>query len=821
MQHAAPFYHKITCLLFLLLGWFVMLPHTVVADLTPTSKLTPEALAPIEQIVEKSISDGKIPGAVVLIGNNGKVVYRRAFGNRSLDPYPVAMSEDTIFDLASLTKVVVTSTAILQLAERKKLALDDRVAMHWPSFKKNGKSGITIRQLLTHYSGLRAGLGVGSKWLGYAEVMQKIVDEKTVVPPGTSFIYSDINFQILGEIVRRISGLPLDRYCAKYIFQPLGMQDTRYSPPAKQKDRIAPTDYHRDGKLIHGVVHDPSCFAMGGICGNAGLFSTADDLSRFADMMLNQGKSAGLRILKPETIALMTAPQSPAGKKLHGLGWDMEEACADCPQQTLAPGSYGHLGYTGTALWIDPADKTYIILLTSRLHAKRGGDVKALRSAIKEIVACALVHPFGQEQRGVLPQVISSSARAETFAPAALQTGIDVLTDSGFAALAGLRVGLITNHTGRDARGRRTIDLLHEAPQVKLRAIFSPEHGLTGMLDTTVPASVDATTGLTVYSLYGKVKKPSEKMLAGLDALVFDIQDAGVRFYTYIATMGYAMEAAAKMGLAFYVLDRPNPITASIVQGPVSEEKKRSFTNYYPLPIRHGMTVGELAGMFNAEYQIGAKLTIIKMQGYQRTKWYDETGLPWINPSPNLRNLTEATLYPGVALVEGANVSVGRGTATPFEVFGAPWIDAGQLSAYLQGREIVGIKIEAADFTPVESTYQNQVCHGVRIALADRQAFDVALFGVEIVSALYNLYPHIFRIGDTEGLVGSPAVLHAIKNGDDPKNIARAWQQPLEEFCRLRARHLLYPSADMKNSRFYPKEEHYGSDISVPRQTMQ
>ncbi|MFH0782896.1 MAG: exo-beta-N-acetylmuramidase NamZ domain-containing protein [Pseudomonadota bacterium] len=794
MKNHRAYPRKKASLLFVFMAWILLPIDVRSAGLAPVPSLTPERLAPIEAIVEEAINNGKTPGVVVLIGNNGKIVYRRAFGNRSLDPRPAPMKVDTLFDLASLTKVVATSAAIMKLVDEKKLSLNDPVVKYWPSFKKNGKSNITIKQLLTHYSGLRAGLNLSPRWSGYGTALKKIVDEVPGDSPGSSFTYSDINFIILGEIVKRVSGQSLNRYCAKHIFGPLSMRDTRYAPSLKQKERIAPTDY-RDGQLIYGVVHDPSCYAMGGICGNAGLFSTAGDLSKFAEMMLNRGTLEGVRILKPETVDWMTKPQSPPGKKrLYGLGWDMEMAYEGGPKPALSTGSYGHLGYTGTALWIDPETKTYIIVLTNRTHSKGGGDVKALRSAIKEVVADALGLPSGPQPQESKPQMVSDPLKEKKAASVSLRTGVDVLSDSGFSLLAGLRVGLITNHTGRDSSGRRTIDLLNNARGVKLMAIFSPEHGLAGTSDETVASTVDAHTGLPVYSLFGTVKKPTDKMLKGLDALVFDIQDAGVRFYTYISTMGYAMEAAAQKGIAFYVLDRPNPITAFFVQGPVSSEQKRSFTSYFAMPIRHGMTVGELARMFNDELKIGIQLTVVKMQGYLRTQWYDETGLEWINPSPNLRSLVEATLYPGVALVEGANVSVGRGTPTPFEILGSPWIDAGQLSGYLQGRDLAGVKIAAIDFTPVESIYINHLCHGVKITVVDRAVLDTALLGIEIVNALYRLYPHSFKIDDTAGLIGSRSILAAIKEGQDPKEIAGAWHEPLEGFCRLREKYLLYPS---------------------------
>jgi uncharacterized protein YbbC (DUF1343 family) len=281
-------------------------------------------------------------------------------------------------------------------------------------------------------------------------------------------------------------------------------------------------------------------------------------------------------------------------------------------------------------------------------------------------------------------------------------------------------------------------------------------------------------------------------MLKDLDALIFDIQDAGARFYTYITTMGYGMEAAAKKRIPFYVLDRPNPITGSLVQGPILDKSLMSFTGYFPLPTRHGMTVGELAQMFNAEKKMGARLRVIKMGGYKRTDWYDGTGLPWVKPSPNLQTLTQAALYPGVAMAEGSNVSVGRGTDAPFELFGAPWVNGKELSDYLNDRPIQGVRFEPVDFTPKANRYKNEVCQGVRVSLLDRQALDSPALGIEIVSALYRLYPKDFQIDKTLGMIGSREVLQAIKESQDPASIVQDWQTPIEEFCKLRSKYLLY-----------------------------
>jgi uncharacterized protein YbbC (DUF1343 family)/CubicO group peptidase (beta-lactamase class C family) len=758
----------------------------VIPTSASSQALQEEQMVPIAELAKKEIQAGRIPGAVILIGNQGKVVYRRAFGLRALKPKKVPMTTDTIFDIASLTKVIATSTAVAQLVETGKLNLEDPVAKHWPEFKVNGKEAITVRDLLTHYSGLRPSLDSKLNGSGYDTILRMVEEEKPILPPGTSFIYSDINFIILAELVSRVSGESLDLYCADHIFKPLEMKDTGFKPSPLLRPRIAPTQYQHGttGMILWGEVHDPVAYSMGGVAGHAGLFSTADDLAIFAQMVLDGGSRKGVRILSPLMIKKMTTPQSPPDKlPLRGLGWNIDSSLA-------SEASYGHKGFTGTGIWIDPVSNTYVIILTNRVHPNGKGKVEPLRTKILSFVNEAIepVSVEGVLARKPLPSQYEPGENNNE----KVQTGIDVLTGEKFKPLTGLRVGLITNHSGIDSAGRRTVDLLHKAPNVKLVAIFSPEHGFSGKADRRVLSTKEPLTGLPVYSLYGTIVRPTQKMLVGLDALVFDIQDAGARFYTYITTMGYAMEACAKKGIPFYVLDRPNPITASLVQGPILDRNLRSFTGYFPLPVRHGMTVGELATLFNAEMKIGAKLHVIEMRGYERTYWYDETGLLWLNPSPNLRTLTEAILYPGVAMVESSNMSVGRGTSTPFELLGAPWIAGEELASYLNNRRIKGIRFMPVEFTPATGPFKNQLCHGVQIALLDRQILDSPGLGVEIVSALYRLYPKDFQLDKTLGLIGSREVLQAIKDGQDPAAIAQNWQEPLEQFYKLRSKYLLY-----------------------------
>src|SRR6266853_3899182 len=361
-------------------------------------------------------------------------------------------------------------------------------------------------------------------------------------------------------------------------------------------------------------------------------------------------------------------------------------------------------------------------------------------------------------------------------------TGIDVLEAQNFAPLAGKRVGLITNQTGIDRERRSTIDLLAHAPGVKLVALFSPEHGIRGTVDARVSSTTDEATGIPVYSLYGETERPTDTMLAGLDVLVFDIQDAGVRFYTYIATMGYAMEAASAHHIAFYVLDRPDPLGGERIEGPMLDRDRTNFVGYFPMPVRMAMTLGEMAQMFNAEKKIGCDLHIIRMQNWPRRFWFSDTGLPWVNPSPNLRSPDAGILYPGLEILQASGVSVGRGTDHPFELVGAPWIRGEELAAHLNRRAIPGVRFEPANFTPDSGLYRGQRCEGVRVALKDRDAFQTMHMGIEIAWALGKLYPRDFDQARMIELVGNAATIQQLKNGADAGAVVPSWSKDLEAF---------------------------------------
>ena len=789
----------------------------------------------MDAAVTQAIADHQCPGAVLWLERNG-VSYHKAYGKRALAPAEETMTEDTIFDAASLTKVIACTPAVMLLVERGQVGLEERVQTYLPEFKGDGKETITLRQLLTHTSGLRPDISTRPAWSGYDTAIRMACAEKPVTAPGTAFRYSDINFFLLGEVVRRVSGLKLNEFVEREVYRPLKMVDTGFrpittsnasdvaaqdsgrknpaapatpaasSPPARgqgwaaaalptegAKTRIAPTE-KIDDRFLRGVVHDPTARYMGGVAGHAGLFTTAADLARYARMLLNLGELDGVRLFKPETVRLMTSVQSPESiRARRGLGWDIDSGYSRPRGKIFPLGSYGHTGFTGTALWIDPFSKTFWIFLSNRVHPDGTGSVLSLEGALANLAAESVIgFNFSYVPGALAPQPVEESAAKRTASPKTIEVlnGIDVLVRQKFARLKGLRVGLITNHTGHDRARNPTIDLLKGAPDVQLKVLFSPEHGIRGALGEKVADSTDEKTGLPIYSLYGARRAPEKEQLKDLDALVFDIQDIGCRFYTYIATMGNCLQAAAAARLKFFVLDRVNPINGLAIEGPVYSGES-SFTAFHSIPLRTGMTVGELAKMFNAERGFDADLTVIPVEGWTRDLWFDQTELPWTNPSPNMRNLTEAILYPGVGLLESA-VSVGRGTDTPFEVIGAPYIDDVKLAGELNRAGLPGVRFVPIRFTPKASVFQDKACAGVCIVITDRESLNAVDVGITLALTLQRLHPNEFALEKVQYLLRHPPTIDAIKAGKSLVDIKQSWTSDLEAFKKRREEFLIY-----------------------------
>jgi uncharacterized protein YbbC (DUF1343 family)/CubicO group peptidase (beta-lactamase class C family) len=744
----------------------------------------------------------------------------------------------------------------------------------------NGKDKVTIRELLTHYSGLAPDVSLKDPWglakPDKAEGIKRAMESTFVNPTGTKFVYSDINFITLGALVEKLSGQPEDEYVQQHIFKPLGMTSTHYHPfdktcgPVSSKGvavypdskappgsthtacppntwnanaiipQTAPTQHDDESKdkpsdnpdfdnLLRGTVHDPTTRRMGGVAGHAGVFSTAHDVSLYAQALLDKlTHNTGPFPLKQSTLELMTKPEQPStaedtattftpdgqptkGIATRGFGWDINTAFSR-PRGSIFPiGSFGHTGFTGTTLWMDPKSDTYVVLLSNSVHPRGNPPISGLRGQVATAAARAL-GLYGSDKPKVL-------------------TGIDVLESTHYADLTAaaqrhgghLRLGILTNQSGVDVHGHRTIDLLateasKAVPGLQLNAIFSPEHGLFGTKDDSgIKGEVDPTTHIAVTSLYGTTpasRHPTHEQLANLDAVIVDLQDAGVRFYTYEAQTGYFVEAAAaekRLGhqLEIIVLDRPNIIGGVAVQGPVSDPNREVYTNYMQVPVRHGMTLGELARYINGERRVasktspnvqeplGAAVTIVKMQGWQRTMFYDDTGLPWINPSPNLRSVNAATLYPGVEFaLQFTNVSVGRGTPMPFENIAAPFFDAPALAAALKARNIPGVTFAPSTITIAEDTfkypYHGQTLPAVHLTVTDRNTLDSPALGMELISAIRRLYAKDLNLERADTLIRSVNTILALKNSDDPHNIVKSWQPDLDAFKARRAQYLLY-----------------------------
>ena len=783
-----------------------LLPPSAPPPAPPTPRAAPTApkpavtvfrsdkLAAIDAAIEAAIGAKKIPGGVLWLESRG-ATYRKAYGHRALTPAPEATTEDTIYDAASLTKVISTTTAVMQLVERGQLDLDAPVARYLPAFASHGKNVVTLRHLMTHMSGLRPGIPATPAWTGTPAAIERACAEELRSVPGSAFVYSDINFILLGELVRIASGQTLDVYVREKVFAPLGLADTGYLPPAAKLARVAPTELV-DGKMIHGVVHDPTARRMGGVAGHAGLFLTTADLARFCRMLINGGELDGVRILSAASVAEMTRVQND-GSSRRGLGWDIDTSYSGPRGRWFPAGkSFGHTGWTGTSVWIDPAARTFIIFFSNRVHPDGKGDATPIRREIATLAAEAL----GLDTRAAL-------------------NGIDVLVREDFARLRGMRLGLVTNHTGRDRQGRATIDLLHGAKDVKLVALFSPEHGIRGAADDKVGDTIDERTKLPVYSLYGdspkrtpgmsqadydmaviRARAPKAEHMRDLDALVFDIQDIGARFYTYSATLGAVIEAAGQAKKKLFVLDRVNPITGLSPEGPI-QTRAPSFIGFHPIPVRHAMTLGELGRLFNAERGFGADLEVVRCEHWTRATWLDDTGLPWINPSPSMKSLTAATLYSGFCLLESTSISMGRGTAKPFEQVGAPFVDGARLAAELNARGIPGVRFEAVTFTPQMAfypgpasslKYKDQTCGGVRAILTDRNRCPVLDLGVELALAVNRLYPDKFKVEDMGRLLGDDETLRAIKAGESLAQIKARWAAGLAKFEERRKSALLY-----------------------------
>jgi uncharacterized protein YbbC (DUF1343 family)/CubicO group peptidase (beta-lactamase class C family) len=783
----------------------------LVIALVMACSLVPAVAAPaspefaeVDTVTREAIASGEIPGAVVLVGRGSEVLYLRAFGQRAVTPDAAPMMPTTIFDIASLTKPVGTTLALMALAERGKISLDAPLGRYLSEFDGGGFREVTIRRMLTHSAGFPGIVPEATLNGGFPRAARALAQLKLDYPPGSGFQYSDVGFILLGEVVRRVSGEPLDRYLGRTYFKPMGLRDTSFRPPDSARARLAPTERF-NGAWFSGMVHDPRARVLSGVAGHAGMFSTASDLARFCQMLTAEGVLNGRRYLKTETVRTMWT-RSWEGNGTRALGWDVISTYAAGMAPFFPEGSVGHTGFTGTSLWVDPASRSYLIILTNRVHPTGGGAarIRELRTRVTAAVGSALFATRAPTKLTastvpVMSTEISEEARrgASASEPAAatavkVRSGLDVLAAQNFAPLNGQSVGLVVNHTSLDASGRRAIDLVAGAPGVRLKAIFAPEHGITGQVDEKIPHGRDVTTGLPVWSLYGPTLRPSAAQLKEISVLVFDIQDVGARYYTYLTTLVYVLEEGAVRGIPVVVLDRPNPITGRVVEGPLMDPDLKSFTAPHTIPVRTGMTIGEFARMVVAEKKIPAALTVVPLEGWDRRLWYDETGLAWLNPSPNIRSVTQALLYSGVGLLEATNLSVGRGTETPFEVVGAPWIEPIGLAEAMNRLPLPGIRFEPITFTPTASVYARVSCGGLRLVVTDREAVRPVTVALALAGQLRARHRDQFRPEAIQNLLVNRSTMWAFLRGDTLDRVLAWSNNDRASFLNRRASYLMY-----------------------------
>ncbi len=760
------------------------------------------ALDQIDSLIQENIEDGNFPGCVVCIGRGNKIAFLRCYGDRQVEPTVEPVTTDTLYDLASVSKVTSTAIAIAILVEQGKVEYDDRVTRFIPEFGQNGKENVTVRDCLTHVSGLTPDNSI-KDYIGFNrdEILANICALGLRSAPGEVFSYSDVGFITLGFIVEKVTGMSQDEFVRQYIYRPLGMADTGYNPTDEQKARTAAAEkrYPEDENWIKGEVHDPRAFEMDGIAGHAGNFSTGPDLAILASMLIGRGTytpandpERPVQIMSPYTYQQMTeALAIPRG--IRSRGWDKRSPYSGNRGVLMSPSAIGHSGFTGTSFWIDPDMNLFVIFLGNRLHPDGKGDTVRMCGKIGEIALDAIRDKTDPEQAADFVKkslYVSPNAQQGN----EVLAGVDVMQRDGYAPLKlrNRKVGLLTNQTGLLKDGRRIPKAMQEAG-VNLTTLFSPEHGLYGVLDQgSIGDGNDPETGLPVFSLYGDTRRPTPEMLKNVDAFVFDIQDVGVRFYTYISAMCSAMQACADQGKAFFVFDRPNPIGGLKVDGPYLDGGRESYVAFFPMPIQHGMTVGEIALAFANQYKLNLDLTVVPCENWTRDKFFDETGLTWVNPSPNMRSLTEALLYPGFGIPEFTNLSVGRGTDTPFEVIGAPWIDSEDLAKKMNDENLPGIAFEPIKFTPNASKYENGEVNGLRLIITDRVKLDAVKAGVALMARLATDYPDKWETKNANTLLLNDESLKAILDGKKIGEIAPMWNADLERFQEMRKNYLIY-----------------------------
>jgi uncharacterized protein YbbC (DUF1343 family)/CubicO group peptidase (beta-lactamase class C family) len=738
-----------------------------------------------------ALAAGEVPGGVCWVGSGADDLFVRAFGRRArgrpLAPGEEAPPEvlEARFDLASLTKPVATASAVALLFDRGRLDLDRPVSADWPAFGAHGKERITPRQLLLHSAGLVADNPLADWQRGADELWRRIEALEPQDPPGQRLRYSDVGYAVLARLVERLDGRRFEAFCAAELFAPLGLFDTGFNPPPAERGRCVPTELAAaeegraalaDEAPLQGRVHDPRARAIGGVAGHAGLFSTGADLARWCRAWLGLGPawiSAATRrefqrsrwLPDGNARALLgdvdTAYSGPRGSRGPASADPGAEPLAVDPIGFWRGASLGHTGFTGTSLWLEPSSACFAILLTSPLGAGEQASALPLRRRLG-LAAGAAVHAAARAARA--PRPAAASFEVDGSASPRVRCGVDVLCELEPERLRGQRLALISHRAARLRDGRRSLDAIAALPGARLREVWTPEHGFEARAEGDIADGTDGASGLPLRSLYGATRRPLPEWFAGLDLLLYDCQDVGVRFYTYATTLAYAMEAAGQAGVPVLVLDRPNPLGLTRRAGPLLEPARRSFIGYAPIPVQHGLSLGELARFFVERLGLDCQLEVLACRGLERAATWSDLGLPFEAPSPNLRRPEAVALYPLLGCFEACALSVGRGTEAPFERFGAPWLDPQALLAEIGNDPIPGLRLAPIAFTPAADAFAGQRCDGVSVEIAG-PAFEPLPASFRLARALLASQAGRFDPAPLVERWGHGAWLEALRSG--------------------------------------------------------
>jgi len=719
--------------------------------------------------LQRAVVESKTPGAAAYVGKGDATLFHGACGARQLVPKSLPAEKDTIYDLASLTKVIATTTAIMLLHEEGLIDLDAPVSTYLPipAFAR-----FTVRHCLTHTAGLVAGRPYYEECSSLNEMLQRYAGLELESSPGARRQYSDVGFMILGKVVELVARDSLDAFCRKRIFSLLGMKTTRFNPPKGWAARCAATEKCAwRGKVIVGVVHDENAYAVGGVSGHAGLFSTAEDLARFCRGLL------GGKLLSEKTLSEMTRLGQVPFYPWQGLGWKLDPWASGSEGFLPTRTAMGHTGWTGTSLWIDRPSGVFVILLSNTCHPSRDQrDTSGLRRVFHEAIAQELF----PDQSNV-------------------HTGLDRLLWDGFSSVRGKRIALLTNHAAVDQLGRPILDVLALDPAVKLRTVYSPEHGFQGKSEAGEAVKSEA-GAVPFISLYGERKRPSSKELSSIDLFVADLPDAGARYYTYMSTMRDCLAACAEARKPILILDRPNPVGGEILEGPIATATD-SAVCCAPIPVRHGMTMGELALFFSNTTLKDKKpaLSISELDAWPRKLLFAQCALPWEPPSPNMPTPETALLYVGTCLFEGTNLNEGRGTETPFMIFGAPWLDAESIVRAIAPEDRAGCLLHATRYTPrsipgkaASPQYCDTACNGIRIEINEPLQVRAFHLATALIIAIRKRHPDRLELKKGfDVLAGTLEFRNQIESGLSASEIVGRHAPALDAFDKERV--LRYP----------------------------